>query len=132
MPRVRPLTNPMPKLSPAPGVVISLPDLARIDAIAGEKGRSKFIREAVRQVLDGAGAVDTGPPYLDSGGRHEFRLTSSGTAVLLRIVTRHGFDHLMKQLGFKDPEAFLYCLLGYRPLPDRTVGILIAELFPKI
>lgn len=113
-------------------VNLSPEDLARIDAIVGEKGRSKFIRDAVRQVLDGADAADTGPPYLEHNGRHEARLTSSGTAVLLRIVARHGFDDLMKRLGFKDPEAFLYALLGYRPLPDRATGILVTELLPKI
>jgi hypothetical protein len=106
--------------------------LTRIDAIVGEKGRSKFIRDAVRQVLDGANSADTGPPYLEHNGRHEARLTSSGTAVLLRIIARHGFDDMMKQLRFTDPEAFLYALLGFRPLPDRATGILVAELLPKI
>jgi hypothetical protein len=115
-------------------VNLSPDDLARNDAIVGQKGRSKFIRDAVRQVLDqvAPGEANRRPPFLESDGGHSSRLTSSGTAVLLDIVRRHGFDDLMKRLGFTDPAEFLHTLLGYRTLPDSATGILVTELLPKV
>ncbi len=53
-------------------VYLSPEILARIDTIVGPQGRSKFIRQAVGQLLDGLAPMtdNTDPPYLeyDSAG----------------------------------------------------------------
>jgi len=81
-------------------------DVARIDALVGEKGRSKFIREAVSQQLDhiGSGDAEPKPPFLEYAGRHEPRLTPSGRSVLLDRIQKDGsLDKMMTGLGYDDP-----------------------------
>lgn len=104
--------------------------LDRMDAIVGPKGRSKFVRDALRQLLDRVAPVPGRQPRQDifeTDGGHEPRLSASGTAAMIEVIRRDGFDQVMRTLGYTDPLAFLHMLLGYSELPDRTVT-LVAQL----
>lgn len=111
---------------------INLPaeDLARIDAIVGQKGRSKFIRQAVQQML---GRLDPtpdelGPDVFEHDGGHEPRLSAAGTAALLEVIRKQGFDQVMRTLDYSDPKAFLHLLLGHSELTNRTVTLVAGLL----
>lgn len=110
-------------------------DLARVTAIVGDKGVSKFVRDAVRQQLDHIAPADEDrtPPYFEHDGGHSPRLTAAGSAVLFGIIRRRGMslDQMQECLGFPDPIEFLYALLGYRILPDRAVTVLLRDFLPK-
>ena len=114
-------------------VTITPEDIERIDAVAGTHGRSKFIRDAVRQVLDHVEPGDEvkGPPYLEYDGGHEPRLTPSGRTVLFGAIRKRGFDQVMSSLGFTDPVHFLHGLLGHRTLPDHATSVMVAEIIGK-
>jgi hypothetical protein len=104
--------------------------LDRMDAIVGAKGRSKFARQAIGQLLDRLAPTPerlaTGHPFEHDGG-HEPRLSAAGTAGLLDVIRKQGFDQVMRTLDFTNPKAFLYMLLGHSELPNRTVT-LVAQL----
>lgn len=110
-------------------------DLDRIDAIVGDKGRSKFIRDAIRAKLDQIAPADEepGPPYFEYDGGHEPRLSPSGRATVLAMIKKRAItlDQLQERLSFEDPVEFLHALLGYRTLPNRAVSVLIAQLLPR-
>ena len=106
-----------------------------MDAFVGEKGRSKFVRQAIGQQLDqiAPGDDDLKPPFLEYAGRHEPRLTPAGRSVLLTIIRKTGsLDEMMSALGYTDPVEFLHALLGYSSLPNRAVSALVAQILPKI
>lgn len=110
-------------------------DVERIDALVGEKGRSKFIREAIRQQLDQIAPGDdkSSPPFLEYAGRHEPRLTPSGRSLLLDRIQKDGsLDKMMTGLGYTDPIEFLHALLGFSTLPNRAVSALVAQILPKV
>jgi len=104
--------------------------LDRMDAIVGPKGRSKFVRQAVAQMLDRLAPVPAtlGREMFEHDGGHHPRLSAAGTAALLEIIRKQGFDAVMQRLGYSDPAEFLYILLGHRELPDRVTSILVALL----
>lgn len=110
-------------------------DLARVTAIVGDKGVSKFMRDAMRQQLDriAPGEEKAGPPYFEHDGGHEPRLSTSGRAMVLEIVRRRGigFDTLQRDLSIADPIEFLHAVLGYRALPNRAVTALLKLLPPE-
>lgn len=110
-------------------------DLARIKAIVGEKGISKFVRDVVAAHLDQVAPGDeaAGPPYFDYDGSHEPRLAAGGRAHLFQTLRRTGsLDELMRTLGYTDPVEFLHALLGYKSLPNQAVRTLVTDLLPKV
>lgn len=98
--------------------------LDRMDAIVGPKGRSKFARQAIGQLLDRLAPVPAqlGTAPFEHDGGHEPRLSAAGTAALLDVIRKRGFDQVMIELGFTDPAAFLHMLLGHAELPNKTTG----------
>lgn len=107
--------------------------LARIDAVVGEKGRSKFIRDAVNQVLDRLAPVParSGPPYFEFT-TGEARLSASGTVAVLAAVKarRQSLDKIATDMGFKnDPSAFLAALLGHAVISSKAHRVIV-DLLP--
>lgn len=100
--------------------------LARIDALAGVKGRSKFIRAAVEQMLGEVAPARARPPYFASSNGAT-RLTSGGTAAVLHLIRKSGWDAVTERFGIKDPAEFLQALLGHRDLPTEAVRYLVAQ-----
>ena len=105
---------------------INLPQdlLDRMDAIVGPKGRSKFARQATGQLLDRLApteAITESNGIWESDGGHEPRLSSAGTAAVMALVRKLGFDRVMADLEFTDPLAFLNMLLGHSELQNATV-----------
>jgi hypothetical protein len=111
-------------------------DLGRIDDVVGTYGRSKFIRDAIRLQLDqvASGSEKAGPPYFESDGHHEPRLSSSGRATVFKILRKgsRSLDEMQKAFGFDDPIEFLHALLGHRPLPNQAASVVISELLDKL
>jgi hypothetical protein len=107
--------------------------LDRIDAIAGAHGRSKFARQAIGQLLDRLAPTDEvlGTDPFERDGGHEPRLSPAGTAAILAIIKKRGFDQVMDSLETKDPREFLFILLGHRQLPNRLVTLLAGMLIPR-
>ncbi len=98
--------------------------LDRMDAIVGPKGRSKFVRQAVAQLLDRMAptpATVASNGIWESDGGHEPRLSAAGTAAMLALIRKLGFDRVMAELEFTDPLAFLNMLLGHSELQNQTV-----------
>lgn len=54
-------------------------------------------------------------------GGHEPRLSATGTAAVIALVRKVGFDRVMADLEFIDPKASLNMLLGHSELPNETV-----------
>ncbi len=101
-----------------------------MDAIVGPKGRSKFARDALRQLLDRIAPVPGKLPRQDIfefDGGHEPRLSASGTAAMLDVIRKQGFDQVMRTLDISDPLAFLNLLLGHSELSNTTTR-LVAQL----
>jgi hypothetical protein len=111
-------------------------DLARVTAIVGEKGISKFVRDAIRQQLDkiAPGEETAGPPYLESDGGHEHRLSASGRATVFAILRKRkaSLDQMQQAFGFSDPIDFIHALLGHRPLPNQAAAVVVSELLGKL
>lgn len=103
--------------------------LERMDAIVGPKGRSKFARQAIGQLLDRLAPVRErlGTEPFEHDGGHEPRLSAAGTAQLLDVIRRQGFDQVMQTLGYTDPAAFLHMLLGHAEL-HRPVTAKVMKL----
>jgi len=97
--------------------------IARMDAIVGEKGRSKFVRQALAKLLDRLAPVPgtVAGDIFEYDGGHEPRLSAAGTAAMLAVIRKRGFDVVMQSLDFKDPAEFLHFLLGHSELPNATV-----------
>lgn len=99
-------------------VHLNLPQdmLDRMDAITGPKGRSKFVRQACGQLLDRVAPVPAqlvGRDIWEFDGGHDPRLSAAGTAAMLELIRKRGFDDVMRSLDFTDPLAFLNLLLGH-------------------
>ena len=111
-------------------------DLARVQAIVGEKGVSQFTREAIRERLDQIvpGEELAGPPYFEKNGGHEPRLSVSGRATIFAILRkkRISLDQLQAAFGFDDPIDFLHAILGHRSLPNQATTVVITELLGKL
>lgn len=111
-------------------------DLARVSAIVGEKGISKFVRDAIRYQLDqvAPGEEKAGPPYFENNGAHECRLTISGRATVFSILHRKNasLDEMQQAFGFSDPIDFIQALLGHRPLPDRATTVIVTQILGKL
>lgn len=92
---------------------INLPPEAieRISAIVDQKGMSKFIRDAIRLQLDQIAPCEekAGPPFFESDGGHEPRLSVSGRATVFAILRkkRMSLDQMQAAFGFEDPIDFL-------------------------
>ena len=98
--------------------------LDRMDAVVGPKGRSKFARHAIGQLLDRLAptpATVASNDIWEHDGGHEPRLSAAGTAAVIALVRKVGFDRVMADLEFADPMAFLNMLLGHSELPNETV-----------
>lgn len=117
-------------------VNLSAEDLARIDDVVGTYGRSKFIRDAIRLQLDqiAPGDEKAGPPFFESDGGHEPRLSLSGRATVFTILRkkRMSLDEMQKAFGFDDPIDFLHALLGHRPLPNQAASVIVSEVLGKL
>lgn len=117
---------------------INLPpeDIERISAIVDQKGMSKFIRDAIRLQLDqiAPGEEKAGPPFFESDGSHEPRLSVSGRATVFAILRkkRMSLDQMQAAFGFDDPIDFLHALLGHRPLPNQAAGVIVSEVLGKL
>lgn len=99
--------------------------LDRMDAIVGPKGRSKFARQAIGQLLDRLAPVPAQVANRDiweRDGGHDPRLSAAGTAALLEVIRKHGFDQVMRTLDFADPAAFLHLLLGHAEVTNGRAG----------
>ncbi len=111
-------------------------DLARIEAIVGRKGLSKFVRDAIRQQLDriAPGEEQAGPPFFESDGGHEPRLSVSGRATVFSILRKKGksLDEMQRAFGFADPIDFLHALMGHKPLPDQAASVIVSEMLGKL
>lgn len=111
-------------------------DLKRVYEIVGEKGTSKFVREAIRLQLDqiAPGEVKAGPPFFESDGGHEPSLSLSGRAAVFAILLkkRMSLDHMQSAFGFADPIDFLHALLGQRPLPNEAASVLVSDVLGKL
>lgn len=111
-------------------------DLRRIDDVVGTYGRSKFIRDAIRLQLDQVAPGDekAGPPFFESDGHHEPRLSALGRATVFDILRtkRRSLDDMQRAFGFEDPIEFLHALLGHRPLPNQAAGVVVSELLGKL
>jgi hypothetical protein len=107
--------------------------LERIDAITGAHGRSKFARQATGALLDRLAPTEEvlGTDPFERDGGHEPRLSPAGTAAMLAIINKRGFDQVMSSLEIKDPREFLFILLGHRELPNRIAGLLAGMLPPR-
>lgn len=104
--------------------------LDRMDAIVGPKGRSKFVRDALRQLLDRiapAPGQPVGRDIWESDGGHDPRLSAAGTAAMLDVIRKQGFDQVMRSLDYTDPLAFLHMLLGHAEVTNGRAGM-IAQL----
>jgi hypothetical protein len=100
--------------------------LDRMDALVGPRGRSKFARQAIGQLLDRLAPVPAevaGRDIWEKDGGHEPRLSAAGTAAMLEVIRKQGFDPVMRTLGFTDPAAFLQMLLGHAELQNATVTL---------
>jgi hypothetical protein len=95
-------------------------DLVRVQAIVGDKGVSKFVREAIREKLEyvAPGDEKAAPPYFEHNGPHEARLTVSGRAAVFGILRKKkaSLDKIQVAFGFGDPIDFLHSLMGHRAL----------------
>jgi hypothetical protein len=104
-------------------------DLVRVQAIAGDKGVSKFVREGIREKLEyiAPGDEKAGPPYFEHNGQHEARLTVSGRAAVFGILRKKkaSLDKIQVAFGFGDPIDSLHSLMGHRALPDKAATIVI-------
>ena len=111
-------------------------DIARMEAIVEGKGISKFVRQAVREALDrvAPGEEAAGPPFFESDGGHEPRLSVSGRATVFAILRKKNasLDDLQRAFGFDDPIDFLHALLGHRPLPNQAAGVIVSELLGRL
>jgi len=90
--------------------------LDRMDAIVGPKGRSKFARQAIGQLLDRLAPVPArliGQAVWEFDGGHEPRLSAAGTAAMIELVRKIGFDQVMQRLEITDPMEFLNFLMGH-------------------
>lgn len=110
-------------------------DMARVEAIVGDKGVSKFVREAIRTLLDQIepSEVTAGPPYFEYDGGHEPRLSLSGRAAVFAILRKRkvSLDELQEAFGFEDPVDFVHALLGHRPLSSQAKSVVVIELLGK-
>lgn len=117
---------------------INLPpeDIERISAVADQKGMSKFIRETIRLQLDqiAPGEEKAGPPFFESDGGHEPRLSVSGRATVFAILRkkRMSLDEMQAAFGFDDPIDFLHALLGHRPLPNQAASVIVSDVLGKL
>jgi hypothetical protein len=115
---------------------IDAADMKRVSAIVGPKGLSKFVREAVRYQLDRVAPDEAkaGPPYFESDGGHEQRLSVSGRAAIFAILRKKkaSLDQLQAAFGFDDPIDFIHALLGHRALPNQAAGVVVTELLGKL
>lgn len=104
-------------------------DMERAAAIVGEKGISKFVRDLMRERLDrlAPSPTESGGDIFESDGGHEPRLSAAGTAALMAVVSKHGFDRVMSNLGYTDHRAFLNMLLGHSEISNETLP-LVAQL----
>ncbi len=104
-------------------------DIARVTAIVGRKGLSKFVRDAIRQQHDriAPGEEQAGPPFFESDGGHEPRLSVSGRATVFSILRKKGksLDEMQRAFGFADPIDFLHALMGHKPLPDQAASAIV-------
>lgn len=99
--------------------------LDRMDAIVGPKGRSKFVRDALRQLLDRiapAPGLPAGRDIWERDGGHDPRLSAAGTAKMLELIRQQGFDQVMRSLEITDPQDFLHLLLGHSEVTDGRAG----------
>ncbi|MGV1867245.1 MULTISPECIES: hypothetical protein [unclassified Rhizobium] len=111
-------------------------DLARVQAMVGNHGVSKFVREAIREKLDYVSPDEekAGPPYFEHNGQHEARLTVSGRAAVFGILRKKkaSLDEIQAAFGFSDPIDFIHALMGHRVLPDKATTIVITELLGRL
>ncbi|SMD20331.1 hypothetical protein [Rhizobium sp. RU36D] len=98
-------------------------DLARTAEIVGEKGISKFVRDAMREKLARLAPTpaETSGDIFEHDGGHEPRLSAAGTDALMSVIAKKGFDQVMASLGYTDHRAFLHMLLGHSELPNEVV-----------
>lgn len=115
---------------------VSPADIARVEAIVGDKGVSKFVRDAVSQQLDrmAPGEEKGGPPFFESDGGHEQRLSTSGRATVFAILRKKkaSLDEMQRAFGIADPIDFLHVLLGHRSLPDQATSVIVTEILGKL
>lgn len=108
-------------------VHLNLPQdmLDRMDAIAGPKGRSKFVRQACGQLLDRVAPVPAqlvGRDIWERDGGHDPRLSPAGTAAMLELIRKQGFDQVMRSMEITDPQDFLHLLLGHAEVTNGRAG----------
>lgn len=98
-------------------------DLDRAAAIVGQKGLSKFVRDAMRRELARLAPTpaETSGDIFERNGGHEPRLSAAGTDALMQVIGKHGFDQVMASLGYTDHRTFLHMLLGHSELPNQVV-----------
>jgi hypothetical protein len=117
-------------------VNLSPEDLARIDGVVGTYGRSKFICDTIRSLLDqiAPGNEKAGPPYFEADGHHESRLSVTGRATVFAILSkkRMSLDQMQAAFGFDDPIDFLHAMLGHGPLPNQAASVVVSELLGKL
>lgn len=111
-------------------------DMARVEAIVGGKGVSKFVRDVISEALDLVAPSEdlAGPPYFESDGSHFFRLSLSGRATVFSILRKRkaSLDELQKAFGIDDPVDFLHVLLGHKHLPNGATSVVITQLLGKL
>jgi hypothetical protein len=111
-------------------------DMAKIEAIVGSKGMSKFVRDAIKEKLSelAPGEEIAGPPYFENDGGHFWRLSLSGRATVLSILRKRkaSLDDLQKSFGVDDPVDFLHVLLGHKHLPNGATTVVITQLLGKL
>jgi len=111
-------------------------DIARVEAIVGAKGVSKFVRDAISQQLNrlAPGDEKAGPPYFESDGGHEQRLSTSGRATVFSILRQKkaSLDQMQQAFGIADPIDFIHVLLGHRSLPDQATSVIVTEILGKL
>jgi hypothetical protein len=94
--------------------------LDRIDAIVGPKGRSKFVRDALRQLLGRLAPVPERPvghAIWEFDGGQEPRLSAAGTAAMIEQIRK--IDQVMQRLETTDPMKFLQVLVGHAEVSDQ-------------
>lgn len=107
-------------------------DMAKVEAIVGSKGVSKFVRDCIKEAL---AEIEPGedklePPYFEFDGGHEPRLSRSGRAIVFATLRRKkiSLDEMQKLMGIDDPIDFIHTLLGHKPLSDKASTVMTWDL----
>jgi len=80
------------------------------------------------------GDEKAGPPYFESDGGHEPRLSVSGRATVFAIFRKKNasLDQMQQAFGFADPIDFIHALLGHKPLPNQAAAVVVTEILGKL